>query len=154
MFSVTYFVIIGFVGGGILASTGMIGPFLMPSLLLLGLPSGIARGTCIVSELLVAIFSVLAYRRSIDGKVVLAFLPGALAVFLGANASWVFAEAVMRKLIGIFEMIVGAVVMADLRWSKREYHRTISGNSKLILLMLVSVLAGFAKGFFGAGWGR
>ena len=136
-----------------LASTGMIGPFLVPALLLLGLHSDVARGTTIVSELLMTCFSVIVHRNRLDKRVILAFLPGALTVFLGANASLAFQEELMKKAIGVFEVVIGTAILLNTRWSRRQYTRTVDSRVELVVLMLISVLAGFAKGFFGAGWG-
>lgn len=61
-----------------LASTGMIGPFLVPALLLLGVRSDVARGTTILSELLTTSFCVVVHRNRLDRRVILAFLLGAL----------------------------------------------------------------------------
>jgi len=131
----------------------MLSPFLMPALLLLGMRSDVARGTTIVSELLVTLFSVIVHRDKLDKRVILAFMPGALTVFLGANLSLVFPEEFMKKAIGIFEVVIEVVIVLNVRYSRKQYAKTVDSRTSLIVLMLVSILAEFAKGFFGAGWG-
>lgn len=59
----------------------------------------------------------------------------------------------MRKAIGIFEVVIGVVILLNTRWPRREYVRSVYSKLELVVLMLISMLAGFAKGFFGAGWG-
>lgn len=147
--------LIGLVGGALLASTGMIGPFLIPVLMFLGFPSGLARGTCLISELLVTFFSVVVHGRAknLNKRVILAFSPGAVVVVLGAVVSIQFSESFMRLAIALFEVVIG-VVMIYSTWTRldRHYSKEIT-NKTLIKLTPISGLAGFVKGFFGAGWG-
>jgi len=56
------FIVVGLVGGALLASTGVIGPFLVPALLLLGLSPDVARGTTLVSELMMTLISVIGTK--------------------------------------------------------------------------------------------
>lgn len=153
--SILGLVVVGLAGGAILASTGVIGPFLVPALILLELPTSVARGTCLVSESLMTFFSLLVHRRArnLDKRVILAFLPGAVTVALGANLSVRFPELFMRLIIGVFEIIIGIVMVATVRWSDKRFSRTVETPNIMAKLMMVAVLAGFAKGFLGIGWG-
>jgi len=155
--SIIGFIIIGLVGGILLASTGVIGPFLVPALLLLGLPSAVTRGTVLVSELLITVVSIIGHKKvgNFDKHVILAFLPGALAVFLGANVSVKLPESFMKLTMGLFEMVIGILLIyATLNWMNTQRSMTRVDSVKTIVkLMFVAVLAGFAKGFFGVGWG-
>jgi hypothetical protein len=154
-------IIIGFIGGVMLASTGMIGPFLVPALLILGLPSDVARGTVLVSELLMTLVSVIGHRKAkhLDRYVILAYLPGAITVVLGANVSLEFPEQFMKLATGAFEIIIGVVIIyTTLKLatvgSKNEQNSEFSIKTKTVVkLMIVAIFAGFIKGFFGAGWG-
>jgi uncharacterized membrane protein YfcA len=153
---IVYFIIVGLLGGAILSSTGTIGPFWVPALMILGIPSGVARGTCIVSELLMTLVSVIGHRKvsNIDKRVTLAFLPGALVVALGTSVSVEIPELLMKLSIGMFEMAIGVMMIyAAVRWVNRRSSKTVNTKSTMAKLVLVAVLAGFAKGFFGAGWG-
>ena len=147
--------LIGLVGGALLASTGMIGPFLIPVLMLLGFPSGLARGTCLISELLMTFFSVVVHgkAKNLNKRVILAFSPGAVVVVLGAMLSVEYSESFMRLAIALFEVVIG-VIMIYSTWTQLDgqYSKNIT-NKTLIKLTPVSALAGFIKGFFGAGWG-
>jgi uncharacterized membrane protein YfcA len=151
------FILTGLAGGIILASTGVIGPFLVPALLLLGLPSAVTRGTVLMSELLVTAVSIIMHKKvgNFDKRVILAFLPGTLTVFLGANVSLTLSEPFMKLTIGLFEMLIGILLIyATLEWMGTHRSRTTVDSVKTMAkLMFVAVLAGFAKGFFGAGWG-
>ncbi|MCS7115488.1 MAG: sulfite exporter TauE/SafE family protein [Nitrososphaerota archaeon] len=151
-------IIIGLVAGALLASTGIIGLFLVPALILLGLPSDFARGTTLVSELLMTLVSVVGHgrRRNLDKRIIAAYLPGAFAVIFGANMSFKYPEPLMRLLVGIFEIVIGLLIILFFLKSnekaKVEPARDIT-PSTMIKLMIVALLAGFTKGFFGAGWG-
>lgn len=149
-------IIVGLLSGAILASTGVIGPFLIPALVLLGFPPSVVRGTCLVSELLMTLISVIIYKKAkkIDKRVVLAFLPGAVTVALGANMSLKFPEPPMKFAIGIFEIVIGiAMIITTIRRSKARYSKTVINATTFVMLVFVAILAGFVKGFFGAGWG-
>jgi uncharacterized membrane protein YfcA len=140
-----------------LASTGVIGPFLVPALLLLGLPSDVTRGTVLVSELLLTLVSIIGHKKAgnFDKYVIIAFLPGALTAFLGANVSVKLPESFMKLTTGMFEVVIGILLIyAALKWVNRERSKTtVDSAATMAKLMFVAVLAGFAKGFFGAGWG-
>jgi hypothetical protein len=155
--SIAGFILIGLAGGAILASTGVIGPFLVPALLLLGIPSDVTRGTVLLSELLITVVSIVGHKKvgNFDKLVILAFLPGALTVFLGANMSVRLPESLMKLTIGLFEMVIGAMLIcATLNWASKKHSKTtVDSVTIMAKLMFVAVLAGFAKGFFGAGWG-
>jgi len=92
----------------------MLGPFLVPALMLIGFNSGVARGTCLMSELLITIISVVGHSKTKNmyTRVILAFLPGALTIALGANISIKFDELFMKLVIGIFEVVIGIVMIA------------------------------------------
>jgi uncharacterized membrane protein YfcA len=149
------FIALGLIGGVVLASSGMIGPLLVPALLLLGLPSGMARGTGLASELLMTLVSLIIHRqaRNLDKRVMIAFLPGAITVALGASISVKFSESFMNLAIGIFEIVIGVVMIINANWPSKRYSMTVMKKTTMAKLMLVAVLAGFAKGFFGVGWG-
>ena len=154
--SIFGFIMVGLVGGAILASTGVIGPFLVPALLLLGLSSDMARGTCFVSELLMTLISVIVHKKvgNLDKRVILAFLPGVVTVALGANVSVKFPELFMRLTIGMFETIIGIVMIyTTVKWANKQRSKTVNTSTTMAKLMMVAILAGFTKGFFGAGWG-
>jgi uncharacterized membrane protein YfcA len=149
-------VVSGLIGGAILGSTGVIGPFLIPALLLLGFSSDVTRGTCLLSELLMTVVSVFWYKkaRNLDKHVILAFMPGAVTVFFGALVSVRLSESFMTLAIGVFEVILGAaMIYATIGRADKQYSRTVVTRSVMAKLMVISVFAGFAKGFFGAGWG-
>jgi len=142
--------------GVMLASTGAIGPLLVPLLLFLGFSSDIARGTTLVSESLMTLVSIIGYKkaRNIDKRVTLAFVPGAVTVALGANASFRFPELFMKLTIGMFETIIGtALIYTTVKCVNEQPSKTVGSSTNMIKLMLVTILAGFAKGFFGMGWG-
>jgi uncharacterized membrane protein YfcA len=155
--SIAGFILIGLAGGAILASTGVIGPFLVPALLLLGIPSDVTRGTVLLSELLITVACIIGHKKvgNFDRRVILAFLPGAFTVFLGANMSVRLPESFMKVTIGLFEMVIGAMLIcATLSWAGEQHSKTsVDSVTIMAKLMFVAVLAGFAKGFFGAGWG-
>jgi len=151
------FIIAGLIGGSILASTGIIGPILIPALLPMGLPSGVARGTTLVSELLMTLSCVLGHRkeRNVDKLVILALLPGAATVVLGAKVSVQFPELHMKLAIGILEMIIGVTVVFRTRkmQGKEGPEATVRTKADVPKFVIAAILAGAAKGFFGMGWG-
>jgi len=153
--SILVLIILGLFSGAMLASTGMLGPFLVPALILAGFNSGVARGTCLMSELLITLISVIEYRKAknLDSRVIIAFLPGALIVALAATLSVKFEELFMKLAIGIFEVVIGILMIATAKKSNKPYSKTVCDKATLVILMFTSLLAGFAKGFFGAGWG-
>jgi len=150
------FIVVGLVGGALLASTGVIGPFLVPALLLLGLSSDVARGTTLVSELIMTLVSVIGHNRerNLDKRIILAYLPGAATVVLGAKISLNFPELFMKLFIGVFEIVIGILMImttAKLVAERGSKNNITAGT--MVKLMAVALLAGFTKGFFGAGWG-
>jgi uncharacterized membrane protein YfcA len=152
------FLLAGLAAGLLLGSTGVIGPFLVPALLLLGLPSTSARGTTLVSELFMTFTSLLAYRKAgnLDKRLILAYLPGAAMVALGANLSVNIPELAMKLLIGVFEIFIGAMIVWSsirIRVTNRETLNLVISRSMLGKLVIIAILAGFTKGFLGAGWG-
>lgn len=152
------FIIIGLVSGALLASTGIVGPFLVPALILSGLPSDFARGTTLTSELLMTLVSAIGHgrQRNLDKRIIAAYLPGAFAVIFGANISFNFSEVIMRPIIGVFEIAIGLLIILFTLKSNEEADvrpaQTIAPTT-MVKLMVVALLAGFTKGFFGAGWG-
>jgi uncharacterized membrane protein YfcA len=154
---IIYFIIVGLIGGAILASTGVIGPFLIPTLLFLGLPSGVARGTTLVSEIPLSLICVIGHKkeRNIDKRVTLALLPGAVFVVLGANLSVQVPELPMKLLIGIAEMVIGiTLIYKAVKWVNTQSSViTVKTKTDIAKLMTAAVFAGLAKGFFGLGWG-
>ena len=152
------FIIIGLVSGALLASTGIVGPFLVPALILSGLPSDFARGTTLVSELLMTLVSAVGHgrQRNLDKRIIAAYLPGAFVVILGANLSFNFSEAFMKLIVGVFETAIGIIIIL---FSLRQNDKASRGLAQVITpstiakLIIVALLAGFTKGFFGAGWG-
>jgi len=146
----------GLVGGAILGLTGTIGPFLIPMLLFLGFPSSVARGTCLISELLMTLVSIIVYKKAnnLDKRMILAYLPGAITSVLGAIVSFSISEQLMKLFIGIFEIALGVMMTyTTLKETGKQYSKTVIGTYVMAKLMVVSVFAGFAKGFFGVGWG-
>jgi uncharacterized membrane protein YfcA len=153
---------VGLASGALLASTGVIGPFLVPVLLLLGFPSDMARGTTFISELLMTLLSATIYGRrgKLDKRVVIAFLPGAATVILGAKLPQIFefSEQSMKMSIGIFEIIIGlAMTITVYMTMRKSASQRSSGNiatdgRTMAKLMGIAVFAGLIKGFFGAGW--
>lgn len=157
--SIVVFIIIGLFSGALLASTGIVGPFLVPALILSGLPSDFARGTTLTCELLMTLVSAVGHgrQRNLDKRIIAAYLPGAFAVIFGANISFNFPEAIMRPIMGIFEIAIGLLIVL---FSLRENDKANMGSERvaitpgmMVKLMIVALLAGFTKGFFGAGWG-
>jgi uncharacterized membrane protein YfcA len=152
-----YFIIAGIIGGVILASTGIIGPFLVPVLLMLGLSSNIARGTALVSELFMTLIYTMGHakERNIDKRVTSALLPGAITVVLGANVSIQVPELSMDFAIGILETIIGIILIYTSVKGTKEQGAKTSTVAKIPIgkFVIVAVFAGFAKGFFGIGWG-
>ena len=154
--SIFYSIIVGLASGAILASTGAIGPFLIPALLFLGFPSSLARGTCLMSELLMTLVSLVLYERTenLDKRVILAYLPGLITVALGAIWSVNFPELLMKWAIGVFQIIIGlAMTITTLKWSDEQDSKNVFDNNAMFRLGIIALFAGFAKGFFGAGWG-
>lgn len=155
--SIFGFIIAGLIGGFILASTGVIGPILVPALLFLGLSSGVARGTTLVSELLMSLFCVVGHKweRNIDKRVTLALLPGAATVVLGAKISVQFPESFMKLAIGILEMIIGIIVICKtIKLGGEEGPDvTVKTKTDMAKFMIAAIFAGMVKGFFGMGWG-
>ncbi|MBS7614208.1 sulfite exporter TauE/SafE family protein [Candidatus Bathyarchaeota archaeon] len=156
---ITFFiwlVISGLLGGAILGSSGMIGPFIIPVLMLLGFSSDVARGTCLLSELLVTAIGAIEHKKAknVDKNIILAFLPGVLTVFLGAYLSVNLPESIMKVAIGVFEVAIGIAIFFTVKnkIDERGFGRI---TKKLLMkkLIIISLLAGFVKGFFGAGWG-
>lgn len=151
-----WLIISGLLGGAILGSSGMIGPFIVPVLILLGFQSDVARGTCLLSELLVTAIGAIGHKKAqhMDKYIVLAFLPGILTVFLGAYMSVVFPETIMKTAIGMFEVAIGIAILFTVK-NKTEKQCPKKVNKKDIIkkLIVISLLAGFTKGFFGVGWG-
>ena len=156
-------IVVGLASGALLASTGVIGPFLVPALLLLGYPSDIARGTTLASELLMTLLSIIMYSRKgkLDKRIIVAFLPGAATVVLGAMVPQIFdyPEQLMKMSIGAFEIVIGltmvTMVYMTIRKSvklKPSANVAIDGRT-MAKLMGIAVFAGLLKGFFGAGWG-
>jgi len=151
------FIIAGLIGGSILASTGIIGPILIPALLLMGLPSGVARGTTFVSELLMTLSCVLGHRkeRNVDRLVTLALLPGVVTGVLGATVSVQLPELHMKLAVGILEMIIGATVVfrASKMQGREGPEATVRTKADVPKFVIAAILGGTAKGFFGMGWG-
>jgi uncharacterized membrane protein YfcA len=148
--------IVGLIAGFLLASTGTIGPFLLPALLLLGLPTGLSRGTTLVGELLITVTALVGHRKvgNLDKRVILAFLPGATVVALGAGLSVQVPVPLMNLLIGIFEIIIGAALIYQcVRSAKDERFKPLFGRRMIGKLVIIAIVAGFTKGFLGAGWG-
>ncbi len=155
--SVLYFVMVGLIVGAVLASTGVIGPFLIPALLFFGLSSSVARGTTLVSELLMTLICVIGHKRkrNIDKRVTLALLPGAVFVILGAHISIQVPELPMNLALGIVEMVIGITVMGTTVNSADNHtsEDTIKTKTAMAKFMIAAAFAGTAKGFFGMGWG-
>ena len=149
--------VIGLLGGVILASVGIIGPFVLPLLLILGYSPDIARGTMLASELLVTVISAAAHRRlgKVDKRIVAAYIPGALTVIIGARVSIEVSVSEMRLAIGFFEVLMGVLIIVMTVRNVPRYKKMDKPFSKGLMrrLIVVSTIAGFAKGFFGAGWG-
>jgi len=149
--------IIGLLGGVILASVGIIGPFVLPLLMILGYSPDIARGTMLASELLVTVTSVAAHRRlgNVDKRIVAAYIPGALTVIIGARVSIEVPISEMRLAIGFFEVLMGVLIIVMTVRNVPKYKKMDKPFSKGLMqqLIVVSTIAGFAKGLFGAGWG-
>lgn len=149
--------IVGLIVGAVLGSTGVIGPFLIPALLFSGLSSGVARGTTLVSEIPLSLICVIGHKkeRNVDKRVILALLPGAFFVVLGANMSIQVPELPMKFAIGILEMIIGTMVIyTTVNWASGQApEATIKTRTAMAKFMIASVFAGLAKGFFGMGWG-
>jgi uncharacterized membrane protein YfcA len=125
-------------------------------LLFLGFASGVARGTCLISELLMTLVSAIVYKRAnnFNKRIILANLPGAITGVLGAIVSFNLPESWMNLSIGIFEIALGVIMVSTtLKENSKRYSKTIAGTNVMAKLMVVSVFAGFTKGFFGAGWG-
>jgi uncharacterized membrane protein YfcA len=55
--------------------------------------------------------------------------------------------------MGIFEVVLGVIMIFTNLKDTDKYSKTVVGKNVMVKLMFVSVFAGFAKGFFGAGWG-
>lgn len=155
--SIFYFAIVGIIGGVILASTGIIGPVLVPLLLMLGVSSNVVRGTALVSELFMTSIYTLGHarERNIDKRVILALSPGAITVVLGANVSLQVPESSMNFAIGTLEMILGIVLVYTSIKRTNQQDVEVTPVTKIVMskLMVVAIFAGFAKGFFGIGWG-
>ena len=153
---ILYSVIVGLVSGALLASTGTIGPFLIPALLFIGFPSSLARGTCLMSELLMTLISVILHERgrNLDRRVILAYLPGLITVALGAIWSTNFPESLMKLAIGVFQIIIGfTLIVTTLKRFDKQDSKTVFDKNAMFRLVIVALFAGFYKGFFGAGWG-
>lgn len=155
-----YFAVVGLSSGALLAFTGVLGPFLIPLLILLGLPSAVARGTDLVSEIVMTIACVFFHKKvgNLDRRIILAYLPGALTVVFGASISVEFPEAAAKVAMGIFEMLIGIVMIMSaigvrMRRNARNINTKTITRSTIAKLALISLFAGFSKGFFGAGWG-
>ncbi len=148
---------VGLIGGTILASTGIIGPFLIPALLFSGILSPVARGTTLVSEILLSLVCVIGHKRerNIDKRVTLALLPGAATVVLGANVSIQVPELPMKLAIGIVEIIIGMIITyTTVKWTNEQVpEATIKTKTAMAKFMTAAFFAGLAKGFFGMGWG-
>lgn len=148
--------IVGLIAGFLLSSTGTIGPFLLPALLLLGLPSGLSRGTTLVGELLMTLASLVGHKKvgNLDKRVILAFLPGVAVVALGAGLSVQVPVSLMNLLIGIFEIVIGTILICQCaRRAKKEGFKPVFGKAMTAKLGIIAIVAGFTKGFLGAGWG-
>ncbi|MEM3013976.1 MAG: sulfite exporter TauE/SafE family protein, partial [Candidatus Bathyarchaeia archaeon] len=145
----------GLIGGAILGLSGTIGPFLVPTLILLGFSSDVARGTCLLSELLVTAIGAFEHRRAknMDKYVVLAFFPGAFTAFFGAYLSVNLPKFMMEIFIGIFEILIGVTVLSTIRNKANKQNYEVNKKRVIMKLMIISLFAGFIKGFFGAGWG-
>jgi len=151
-----WLIISGLLGGAILGSSGMIGPFMVPLLILLGFSSDVARGTCLLSELLVTAIGAIGHKKAqnVDKHIILAFLPGVLTVFLGAYLSVNISESIMKIAIGVFEVAVGIAIFSTAKnKTDEQYLERITREQVMKELIMISLLAGFLKGFFGAGWG-
>jgi uncharacterized membrane protein YfcA len=150
-------VVVGLIAGFILASAGIIGPFLVPTLLFLGLSSGVARGTTLLSELPITLVSVLLHRekKHLDKAVTLALLPGAFFVVLGANLSNQLSESWMKMAIGILEVIIGVIVIRKtLKLTDGQASETaMMTKAAFAKFATAGIIAGLIKGFFGLGWG-
>ena len=149
--------IIGVLGGVILAAVGIIGPLVLPLLLILGYSPDIGRGTMLASELLVTAISVVGHKRlgNVDRRIVAAYIPGALTVVIGARVSVEVPVSEMRVAIGFFEALMGVLIIVTTVRNVPQYKRMDKGFSKGLMQRLIAIgmIAGFAKGFFGAGWG-
>lgn len=150
-------VIIGLGAGFILASTGVIGPLLVPALLFLGLPSGVARGTTLISELPITVFSIIGHKGqgNLDKRIILALLPGAFFVIVGAKFSTQILESHMQLTTGILEMIVGIIVIykAVKLTSEQAPETALITRRDMAKFATAAIIAGLVKGFCGLGWG-
>ncbi len=144
-----YFFFVGLLSGIVLGALGSSwGAVAIPMLILLGLGGNNAKGVGLLSEVVVGLVGFAHHRRlgNVNTKLVLVLLAGSLVAFLASLVSTTVPDTLFRFLLGIIEIFSGISLIF--------LSRTVAASDDGIpYVLLASGLAGFVKGFFGAGWG-
>lgn len=141
----------GFGAGLIMSALGTAwGAICVPILIIFGIDPVVAKGSALTSEISVAVISSSIHKRfgHIRSELVLALLLGVLGIVFGSWLSLSIPSQGMRFIIGIYEIIIGSLILF-----KKSSSKDLRTTKNLTSIIAIGFIAGFAKGFLGSGWG-
>ena len=146
------YILLGILSGIFLSATGGgWGPIIVPVLILFGFNPMVAKGVTLTSDVFVTGSSSFLHKRAnnVRKNLSCALLLGVLGAILGAGISNFISAKSFRIFIGVFEIILGSMLIGI----KPRKLINLEANEGFHLAASIGFLAGFFKGFFGAGWG-
>ncbi|MBA2720657.1 MAG: sulfite exporter TauE/SafE family protein [Chloroflexi bacterium] len=145
--------LVGAAAGLAATSVGVYGGVLVPGLLVLGVPAGVAAVLSLTIQPLVIPLGAASHaavghvRRSITVPLVVGGVVGSVT---GAGFATVLPADLVTRAVALAIVIVGVVVLLSLRISGS---RTTVSDPPASRIGSIGLVAGFSSGVSGAGWG-
>jgi len=143
----------GFSAGLVMSALGATwGAICMPALIVFGIDPIVAKGSTLTSEIGVAAISSSIHKRFgyIRIELVLALLLGVVSAVIGSWTSSLISSQDLKFTIGIYEVIIGSTLLFK---KSSSIIKDMKSTRDLTIIIIISFIAGFIKGFLGSGWG-